>query len=329
MSTKKPVRVAVTGAAGQIGYALLFRIASGEMLGKDQPVILQLLEVPVEGPQKALRGVMMELEDCAFPLLHGMEAHGDPMAAFKDTDYALLVGSMPRKAGMERAELLSINGQIFIGQGKALNAVASRDVKVLVVGNPANTNAWIAMKSAPDLKRENFTAMLRLDHNRALSQLAAKTGKPVASIKKLGVWGNHSPTMYADYRFATIDGASVKDMINDHAWNKDVFLPTVGKRGAAIIEARGLSSAASAANAAIDHMRDWALGTNGGWVTMGVPSNGEYGIPKDVMFGYPVTCEGGRYQIVEGLPIDEFSQGCIDKTLAELIGEQDGVKHLL
>jgi malate dehydrogenase len=327
--TKKPVRVAVTGAAGQIGYALLFRIASGEMLGKDQPVILQLLEVPVEGPQKALKGVMMELEDCAFPLLHGMEAHSDPMTAFKDTDYALLVGSMPRKAGMERAELLSINGQIFIGQGKALNAVASRDVKVLVVGNPANTNAWIAMKSAPDLKRENFTAMLRLDHNRALSQIAAKTGKPVASIKKLGVWGNHSPTMYADYRFATIDGASVKDMINDHAWNKDVFLPTVGKRGAAIIEARGLSSAASAANAAIDHMRDWALGTNGGWVTMGIPSNGEYGIPKDVMFGYPVTCEGGQYKIVEGLPIDAFSQECIDKTLAELIAEQDGVKHLL
>ncbi|HKX95772.1 MAG TPA: malate dehydrogenase [Methylibium sp.] len=327
--SKKPVRVAVTGAAGQIGYALLFRIASGEMLGKDQPVILQLLEVPVEGPQKALKGVMMELEDCAFPLLHGMEAHSDPMTAFKDTDYALLVGSMPRKAGMERAELLSINGQIFIGQGKALDAVASRDVKVLVVGNPANTNAWIAMKSAPSLKRENFTAMLRLDHNRALSQIAAKTGKPVAAIKKLGVWGNHSPTMYADYRYATIDGQSVKDMINDQAWNKDVFLPTVGKRGAAIIEARGLSSAASAANAAIDHMRDWALGTNGEWVTMGVPSNGEYGIPKDVMFGYPVTCEGGKYKIVEGLAIDEFSQGCIDKTLAELTGEQDGVKHLL
>lgn len=326
---KKPVRVAVTGAAGQIGYALLFRIASGEMLGKDQPVILQLLEVPAEGPQKALKGVMMELEDCAFPLLHGMEAHGDPMTAFKDTDYALLVGSMPRKAGMERAELLSINGQIFIGQGKALDAVASRDVKVLVVGNPANTNAWIAMKSAPSLKRENFTAMLRLDHNRALSQIAAKTGKPVASIKKLGVWGNHSPTMYADYRFATIDGQSVKDMINDQVWNRDVFLPTVGKRGAAIIEARGLSSAASAANAAIDHMRDWALGTNGEWVTMGVPSNGEYGIPKDVMFGYPVTCEGGKYKIVEGLPIDAFSQECINKTLAELTGEQDGVKHLL
>jgi len=327
--SKKPVRVTVTGAAGQIGYALLFRIAAGEMLGRDQPVILQLLEVPVEGPQKALKGVMMELEDCAFPLLAGMQAHGDPMTAFKDSDYALLVGSMPRKAGMERAELLAINGQIFIGQGKALNAVASRDVKVLVVGNPANTNAWIAMKSAPDLPRENFTAMLRLDHNRALSQIAARTGKAVSSIQQLAVWGNHSPTMYADYRFATIDGASVKDMIDDHGWNKDVFLPTVGKRGAAIIEARGLSSAASAANAAIDHMRDWALGTAGSWVTMGVPSNGEYGIPKDVMFGYPVRCDGGQYEIVEGLPIDEFSQGCIDKTLAELMGEQDGVKHLL
>ena len=327
--SKKPVRVAVTGAAGQIGYALLFRIASGEMLGKDQPVILQLLEVPVDGPQKALRGVMMELEDCAFPLLVGMAAHGDPMTAFKDADYALLVGSMPRKAGMERAELLSINGAIFTAQGRALNAVASRNVKVLVVGNPANTNAYIAMKSAPDLPRKNFTAMLRLDHNRALSQLAAKTGKPVSSIQKLAVWGNHSPTMYADYRFATIDGASVKDLINDQVWNKDVFLPTVGKRGAAIIEARGLSSAASAANAAIDHMRDWALGTNGAWVTMGVPSNGEYGIPKDVMFGYPVTCEGGEYKLVEGLPIDAFSQECINKTLAELQGEQDGVKHLL
>ena len=329
MPSKKPVRVAVTGAAGQIGYALLFRIASGEMLGKDQPVILQLLEVPAEGPQKALKGVMMELEDCAFPLLVGMEAHSDPMTSFKDTDYALLVGSMPRKAGMERAELLSINGQIFTAQGKALDAVASRNVKVLVVGNPANTNAYIARKSAPGLPRENFTAMLRLDHNRALSQIAAKTGKPVASIKKLAVWGNHSPTMYADYRFATIDGQSVKDMINDHVWNKDTFLPTVGKRGAAIIEARGLSSAASAANAAIDHMRDWVLGSNGEWVTMGVPSNGEYGIPKDVMFGYPVTTEAGRYRIVEGLPIDEFSQGAIDKTLAELTGEQDGVKHLL
>ena len=330
--TKKPVRVAVTGAAGQIGYALLFRIASGEMLGRDQPVILQLLEIPDEKAQKALKGVMMELDDCAFPLLVGMEAHSSAETAFKDTDYALLVGSRPRGPGMERAELLSINGAIFTAQGKALNAVASRDVKILVVGNPANTNAYIAMKSAPDLPRENFTAMLRLDHNRALSQLATKTGKPVASIKNLAVWGNHSPTMYADYRFATIDGASVKDMIDDAAWNKDVFLPTVGKRGAAIIEARGLSSAASAANAAIDHMRDWALGTGGAggnWVTMGVPSNGEYGIPKDMIFGYPVTCQGGTYRIVPDLPIDEFSRACIDKTLAELTGEQDGVKHLL
>ena len=327
--SKKPVRVAVTGAAGQIGYALLFRIASGEMLGKDQPVILQLLEVPVEGPQKALQGVMMELEDCAFPLLAGMEAHSDPVQAFKGTDYALLVGARPRGPGMERADLLAANAQIFTAQGKALNASASRNVKVLVVGNPANTNAYIAMKSAPDLPRENFTAMLRLDHNRAASQIAAKTGKPVSSIKKLAVWGNHSPTMYADYRFATIDGASVRDMINDQVWNADTFLPTVGKRGAAVIAARGVSSAASAANAAIDHMRDWALGTSGEWVTMGVPSNGEYGIPKDVMFGYPVTTEGGKYKIVEGLHIDAFSQACIDKTLAELTGEQDGVKHLL
>ncbi|NHK97325.1 malate dehydrogenase [Rubrivivax benzoatilyticus] len=327
--SKKPVRVAVTGAAGQIGYALLFRIASGEMLGKDQPVILQLLELPIEKALEALRGVMMELEDCAFPLLAGMEAHSDPMTAFKDTDYALLVGARPRGPGMERADLLAANAQIFTAQGKALNAVASRDVKVLVVGNPANTNAYIAMKSAPDLKPGNFTAMLRLDHNRAASQIAAKTGKPVSAIKKLAVWGNHSPTMYADYRFATIDGASVKDTINDQAWNKDVFLPTVGKRGAAIIAARGVSSAASAANAAIDHMRDWALGTHGEWVTMGVPSNGEYGIPKDVMFGFPVTCENGEYKIVEGLPIDEFSQACIDKTLAELIGERDAVQDLL
>jgi malate dehydrogenase len=327
--SKKPVRVAVTGAAGQIGYALLFRIASGEMLGKDQPVILQLLEIPDEKAQKALKGVMMELDDCAFPLLAGMEAHGDAMTAFKDTDYALLVGARPRGPGMERKDLLAANAQIFTAQGKALNAVASRNVKVLVVGNPANTNAYIAMKSAPDLPRKNFTAMLRLDHNRAASQIAAKTGKPVASIEKLAVWGNHSPTMYADYRFATVDGKSVKDLINDQVWNKDVFLPTVGKRGAAIIEARGLSSAASAANAAIDHMRDWALGTNGKWVTMGVPSNGEYGIPKDVMFGYPVTTANGEYKIVEGLEIDAFSQERINLTLKELQEEQDGVKHLL
>ena len=326
---KAPVRVAVTGAAGQIGYALLFRIASGEMLGKDQPVILQLLEMPVDGPQKALKGVMMELDDCAFPLLISMEAHSDPMTAFKDTDYALLVGSRPRGPGMERAELLAVNGAIFIAQGKALNAVASRNVKVLVVGNPANTNAWIAMKSAPDLPRKNFTAMLRLDHNRAASQVAAKTGKAVADIEKLCVWGNHSPTMYADYRFATIKGESVAAMINDQDWNANTFLPTVGKRGAAIIEARGVSSAASAANAAIDHMRDWALGTNGKWVTMGIASGGEYGIPEGTMFGFPVTCEAGEYKLVEGLVIDAFSQERITKTLDELKGEQDGVKHLL
>ena len=327
--SKKPVRVAVTGAAGQIGYAVLFRIASGEMLGKDQPVILSLLEVPMEKPQAALKGVIMELEDCAFPLLVGIEAHGDPMTAFKDADYALLIGSRPRGPGMERAELLAVNAEIFTAQGKALDQVASRNVKVLVVGNPANTNAYIAMKSAPSLPRENFTAMLRLDHNRALSQVAAKTGKAVADIEKLAVWGNHSPTMYADYRFAVADGKSVKDMIGDESWNRETFLPTVGKRGAAIIAARGLSSAASAANAAIDHMHDWALGTKGRWVTMGIASDGDYGIPRDVIFGFPVTCEGGNYQLVEGLTIDEFSQSCIDKTLAELLEEQAGVKHLL
>ena len=327
--SKKPVRVAVTGAAGQIGYALLFRIASGEMLGKDQPVILQLLEIPDEKAQKALKGVMMELEDCAFPLLAGMEAHSDANQAFKDTDYALLVGARPRGPGMERKDLLAANAQIFTAQGKALNAVASRDVRVLVVGNPANTNAYIAMKSAPDLPRKNFTAMLRLDHNRAASQIAAKTGKAVAHIEKLAVWGNHSPTMYADYRFATVDGQGVEALINDDVWNREVFLPTVGKRGAAIIEARGLSSAASAANAAIDHMRDWALGTQGKWVTMGIPSNGEYGIPKDVMFGFPVTTAGGEYKIVEGLAIDAFSQERINLTLKELLEEQEGVKHLL
>ena len=327
--SKTAVRVAVTGAAGQIGYALLFRIASGAMLGPDQPVILQLLEIPDEKAQSALKGVMMELEDCAFPLLAGMEAHGDPLTAFKGTDYALLVGARPRGPGMERADLLAANAQIFTAQGRALNAVASRNVKVLVVGNPANTNAYIAMKSAPDLPRRNFTAMLRLDHNRALSQIAAKTGRPVSAIEKLAVWGNHSPTMYADYRFATIDGQSVKQMINDHEWNVGTFLPTVGKRGAAIIAARGVSSAASAANAAIDHMRDWALGTAGKWVTMGIASDGQYGIPKDTMFGFAVTCSGGEYSLVEGLEIDAFSQECINKTLKELQDEQAGVAHLL
>ena len=313
---KKPVRVAVTGAAGQIGYALLFRIASGEMLGKDQPVILQLLDLPQA--QKAVQGVMMELQDCAFPLLDSMIATDNPEVAFKDADIAILVGARPRGPGMERADLLQANAQIFTVQGAALNKVASRDVKVLVVGNPANTNAYIAMKSAPDLPAKNFTAMLRLDHNRAASQLAEKTGKAVRDIEKLCVWGNHSPTMYADYRFATIGGESVKDLINDQDWNANVFLPTVGKRGAAIIEARGLSSAASAANAAIDHIRDWVLGTNGKWVTMGVPSDGSYGIPAETMFGFPVTCENGEYKIVQGLEIDAFSQERIDKTLAEL-----------
>ena len=324
---KKPVRVAVTGAAGQIGYALLFRIASGEMLGKDQPVILQLLDLPQA--QKAVQGVMMELQDCAFPLLDSMIATDNPEVAFKDADIAILVGARPRGPGMERADLLQANAQIFTVQGAALNKVASRDVKVLVVGNPANTNAYIAMKSAPDLPAKNFTAMLRLDHNRAASQLAEKTGKAVRDIEKLCVWGNHSPTMYADYRFATIGGESVKDLINDQDWNANVFLPTVGKRGAAIIEARGLSSAASAANAAIDHIRDWVLGTNGKWVTMGVPSDGSYGIPAETMFGFPVTCENGAYKIVQGLEIDAFSQERIDKTLAELQAEKDGVKDLL
>ncbi|MGA1063211.1 MAG: malate dehydrogenase [Burkholderiaceae bacterium] len=329
MSKKPPVRVAVTGAAGQIGYSLLFRIASGAMLGPDQPVILQLLEIPDEKAQKALSGVMMELDDCAFPLLAGMTAHQDPNTAFKDIDVALLVGARPRGPGMERKDLLSANAQIFTAQGKALNAVASRSVRVLVGGNPANTNAYIAMKSAPDLPQKNFTAMLRLDHNRAASQLATKTGKSVASLEKLCVWGNHSPTMYPDYRFASIDGQPVKALINDDAWNRDTFLPTVGKRGAAIIEARGLSSAASAANAAIDHMRDWVLGTNGRWVTMGIPSDGSYDIPKDVIYGYPVTCQNGEYTIVQGLEIDAFSRERMNHTLNELLEEQDGVKHLL
>jgi malate dehydrogenase len=326
---KSPVRVAVTGAAGQIGYSLLFRIASGEMLGKDQPVILQMLELPMDKAQAALRGVMMELEDCAFPLLAGMVGTDDPEVAFKDVDVALLVGARPRGPGMERKDLLLENAKIFTVQGAALNKVAKRDVKVLVVGNPANTNAYIAMKSAPDLNPRNFTAMLRLDHNRALSQLAGKTGKPVGDIRGLVVWGNHSPTMYPDYRFATVNGASVKDAIGDEEWNRGTFIPTVGKRGAAIIEARGLSSAASAANAAIDHIHDWVLGTGGQWATMGVPSDGSYGIPKDVMYGFPVVCENGDYKIVQGLSIDDYSRTMMDKTLAELEEERAGVASLL
>jgi malate dehydrogenase len=326
---KKPMRVAVTGAAGQIGYSLLFRIASGEMLGKDQPVILQLLEIPDEKAQKALKGVMMEVDDCAFPLLADMSAHSEATGAFKDADVALLVGARPRGPGMERKDLLEANGAIFTVQGRALDAVASREVKVLVVGNPANTNAYIAMKSAPGLAREQFTAMLRLDHNRSLSQLAAKTGKPVDSIEKMIVWGNHSPTMYPDYRFATIGGAAAPAVVNDEEWYRSTFIPTVGKRGAAIIEARGLSSAASAANAAIDHIRDWVLGTNGKWVTMGIPSDGSYGIPDGVMYGVPVTCADGKYTRISGLAIDGFSRSKMDATLKELEEERAGVAHLL
>jgi malate dehydrogenase len=326
---KAPVRVAVTGAAGQIGYSILFRIASGQMLGPDQPVILQLLEIPVDKPQAALKGVMMELEDCAFPLLAGMIGTGDPNVAFKDAGIALLVGAKPRGPGMERKDLLMENAKIFTEQGKALDKVAARDVKVLVVGNPANTNAYIAMKSAPSLPKQNFTAMLRLDHNRALSQLAAKAGVPVGSIEKMAVWGNHSPTMYADYRFATANGKAIKDIINDENWNRTEFLPKVGKRGAEIIAARGLSSAASAANAAIDHMRDWVLGSNGKWVTMGVPSDGSYGIPQDVMYGFPVTTAVGKYTLVRDLPIDDFSREKMNATLKELEEERAGVASLL
>jgi len=324
-----PVRVAVTGAAGQIGYSLLFRIASGEMLGPQQPVSLHLLEIPDEKAQKALKGVMMELEDCAFPLLASQQGYSDPQQAFRDIDIALLVGARPRGPGMERKDLLSANAQIFTAQGKALDAVASRNVRVLVVGNPANTNAYIAMRSAPSLPKRNFTAMLRLDHNRALSQVAARIGRPVQAIEKMCVWGNHSTTMYADYRFATVGGQPVPALIGDENWNRNVFLPTVGKRGAAIIEARGLSSAASAANAAISHVRDWVHGTNGRWTTMGVASDGSYGIPVDTMFGFPVICTGGDYRIVPDLPIDEFSRACLDKTLAELMEERGGVEHLL
>ena len=326
---KQPVRVAVTGAAGQIGYSILFRIASGEMLGTDQPVILQLLDLPMDKAQAALRGVMMELEDCAFPLLAGMIGTGDPDVAFKDADIAILIGAMPRGPGMERKDLLLKNAEIFTAQGASLNRVASRDVKVLVVGNPANTNAYIAMKSAPDLPAKNFTAMLRLDHNRALSQLAAKADVAVGDIENLTVWGNHSPTMYPDYRFATVNGESLKDKINDADWNANTFIPQVGKRGAAIIEARGLSSAASAANAAIDHIHDWVLGSNGKWVTMGIPSDGSYGIPEGVMYGVPVTTENGEYTRVEGLEIDDFSRAAMDRTLAELEEEREGVAHLL
>jgi malate dehydrogenase len=327
---KAPVRVAVTGAAGQIGYSLLFRIASGEMLGKDQPVILQMLEIPDEKAQKALKGVMMELDDCAFPLLAGMVPASDPMVAFKDVNVALLVGARPRGPGMERKDLLEANGKIFGPQGQALDRVADRNVKVLVVGNPANTNCLIAMKNAPSLKPSQFTGMMRLDHNRATSQLAQKVSKPVSAIRKVTVWGNHSATQYPDIFQAEVDGKKVWPMINDQAWLESTFIPTVQKRGAAIIDARGLSSAASAANAAIDHVRDWTHGSrDGDWVTMGVPSDGSYGIPEGVIYGYPVTTRGGSYQVVKGIEISEFSRKRMDATLKELHEERDGVKHLL
>ena len=325
---KKPMRVAVTGAAGQIGYSLLFRIASGEMLGKDQPIILQLLEIPDEKAQKALKGVMMELDDCAFPLLQSMVPASDAKVAFKDVDVALLVGARPRGPGMERKDLLEANGAIFVPQGKALNEVASRDVKVLVVGNPANTNALIAMKNAPDLKPSQFTAMMRLDHNRAMTQVAQKLGKPVTSVKKMSIWGNHSATQYPDVFHAEVDGKNAAQLVNDQAWIEGTFIPTVQKRGAAIIEARGLSSAASAANAAIDHVRDWVMGTNE-WVSMGVPSDGSYGIPEGLMFGFPCTTSGGNYTIVKGVEHGDFAKGKIAATQKELNEERSAIEHLL
>jgi malate dehydrogenase len=326
MSMKSPVRVVVTGAAGQIGYALLFRIASGAMLGADQPVILHLLEItPALG---ALQGVVMELNDCAFPLLAGIVATDDLDVAFKDADYALLVGSMPRKDGMERKDLLTANGGIFGPQGKALNDHASRDVKVLVVGNPANTNALIAQQNAPDLDPSCFAAMVRLDHNRAMSQLAEKTGAHNTDVKKMTIWGNHSATQYPDLHEATVAVDAAMSKV-EQDWYESDFIPTVQQRGAAIIKARGASSAASAASAAIDHMRDWALGTpDGDWVSMAVPSDGSYGIEEGVIYGYPVTCAGGKYQIVQGLEINEFSRAKMDATDAELREERAAVEDL-
>jgi len=323
---KSPVRVAVTGAAGQISYSLLFRIASGEMLGKDQPVILQLLEITPA--LEALKGVAMEIEDCAFPLVHGIVQTDDPNVAFKDADYCLLVGARPRGPGMERKDLLEANAAIFSVQGKAINDHASRDVRVIVVGNPANTNALIAYRNAPDLKPGQFTAMTRLDHNRAMAQLANKTGKHTTDVESMIIWGNHSATQYPDIHHCKVDGADAASLV-DQAWVEGDFIPTVQQRGAAIIKARGLSSAASAANAAIEHMRDWALGTNGKIVSMAIPSDGSYGIPEGLVYSYPVTCENGEYTIVQGLEINDFSRNLMDKTAQELSEERDGVSDLL
>jgi len=328
---KAPVRVTVTGAAGQIGYNMLFRIANGDMLGREQPIILQLLEVPQA--QQALRGVAMELEDCAFPMLQQIITTDDPRVAFRDTEVVLMVGARPRSKGMERKDLLEANGAIFSEQGRILNEVAARHVKVLVVGNPANTNALIAMKNAPDLDPKNFTAMMRLDHNRAISQVALKLFQPIQDIKKMVVWGNHSGTQYPDLSHAEIRGRKVMDILRQNGWEDWVegeFIPTVQKRGAAVIEARGLSSAASAANAAIAHMHDWLLRSHhNDWVTMSVPSDGSYGIPEGVMYGFPVTCRNGHYEIVQGLPISELGRQHMQDSYQELVSERDTVRHLL
>lgn len=324
---KSPVRVAVTGAAGQIAYSLIFRVAHGDMLGPDQPVILQLLEIPPA--MDALKGVVMELNDCAFPLVSDIIMSDDPNVAFKDVDFAYLVGARPRGPGMERADLLTANAQIFSVQGKALNDHASRDIRVLVVGNPANTNALITMKNAPDLNPRNITAMMRLDHNRSLSQIAEKTDSHSTKIEKMVVWGNHSATQYPDISYAAVEGAPVTSKI-DNDWYVDTFIPTVQQRGAAIIKARGASSAASAASAAVDHMRTWALGSNGQWVSMGVYSAGNnYGIDQDIMYSFPIVCEGGDWKVVEGLEISEFSRKMMSATEAELVGERDAIADLL
>ena len=320
-----PVKVTVTGAAGQIGYSIVFRIASGQLLGREQPVDLRLLEIPQA--MGALEGVAMELIDCAFPLLEGLDLHDDPGAAFDGTNVALLVGSRPRTKGMERAELLSANGAIFTVQGKALGEHAAEDIKVLVVGNPANTNCLIAMNNAQDIPRERFTSMMRLDHNRAIAQLANKLEVPVTEVSEMGVWGNHSPTMYPDLFHAKVGGYLAAERVDDQAWIENEFLPNVGKRGAAIIEARGASSAASAASAAIDHMSDWVAGTDGAWVSMGVPSDGSYGVPEGLISGFPCTCSGGEYEIVQGLDLDDFSRSKIDASVAELTEERDTVKE--
>jgi len=320
----KPVRVTVTGAAGQIGYSIVFRIASGQLLGPDQPVDLRLLEIPQA--MGALEGVAMELVDCAFPLLAGLDLHDSADEAFDGVNIALLVGSRPRTKGMERAELLSENGKIFTGQGKALNDNAAEDLKVLVVGNPANTNCLIAMNNAPDIPRDRFTAMLRLDHNRAIAQLANKLVVPVTEVTQMGVWGNHSPTMYPDLFHAKVGGHIAAIAVDDQAWIEEEFLPNVGKRGAAIIEARGASSAASAASAAVDHVHDWVTGTNGNWVSMGIASDGSYDIPEGLISGFPCTCENGQYEIVQGLDLDAFSREKIDVSIAELVSERDTVE---